>query len=266
MRSPGRTAAVRAGTQSIERALSILKEVGSANATGCTMATLIEKVGLNRTTVYRLLKCLEDQGAIQQEASGRKFFLGPLALALGAAAQHQLDLKQIIAPAATRLAEATGDTCFVMLKSGNDAICIDRRLGSYPIKALTVEVGTKRPLGVGAGSLAILAAMQAPEIERAVRANSKALPKYGQSSASLAKAVRTTQKIGYVAAPVHGLEQVVAIGLPILDQAQNPVAALSIAAIAERMSGKRRLELLGLLQAETKKLHEALSKTGVVVS
>ena len=40
--------------------------------------------------------------------------------------------------------------------SGADAVCIDRRLGSYPVKTLTVEVGTKRPLGIGAGSLAIL--------------------------------------------------------------------------------------------------------------
>jgi DNA-binding IclR family transcriptional regulator len=66
--------------------------------------------------------------------------------------------------------------------------------------------------------------------------------------------------MGYVAAPVHELERVIAIGLPILDRTQNPVAALSIAAIAERMQGKRRVELLELLQAETKRLHEMLCK------
>ena len=147
-----------------------------------------------------------------------------------------------------------------MLRSGTDAVCIDRRLGSYPIKTLTVEVGMKRPLGIGAGSLAILAAMPEPEINNIIRENTRALSKYGQSPASLLKSVRTTQKLGYVAAPVHELERVIAIGLPILDRTQNPVAALSIAAIAERMQGKRRGELLELLQTETKRLHEMLCK------
>ena len=59
---------------------------------------------------------------------------------------------------------------------------------------------------------------------------------------------------------MHELERVIAIGLPILDRTQNPVAALSIAAIAERMQGKRRGELLELLQTETKRLHEMLCK------
>lgn len=259
-----RKTGARAGTQSIERALSILKEISSANATGCTIQTLIEKLDLNRTTVYRLTKCLEAQGAVRQDARSKKFFLGPLALALGVAAQHQLDLKQMFAPSARRLAEATGDTCFVMLRSGTDAVCIDRCLGSFPIKTLTVEVGTKRPLGIGAGSLAILAAMRETEIDDLMRANDKALPGYGQSSASIAKAVRMTQKVGYVAAPVHGLEQVIAIGLPILDRADNPIAALSIAAIAERMSAKRRVELLTLLRMETDHLHEALFKANIL--
>jgi len=256
----------RAGTQSVERALAVLKEIGSANATGCSMPTLIEKLGLNRTTVYRLAKCLETQGAVRQDAQSKKFFLGPLALALGVAAQQQLDLKQMFAPSAKCLADTTGDTCFVMLRSGTDAVSIDRCLGSFPIKTLTVEVGTRRPLGIGAGSLAILAAMREAEINGVMRANGKALPRYGQSSASLARAVRMTQKVGYVAAPVHGLEQVIAMGLPILDRAHNPIAALSVAAIAERMSAKRRVELLLLLRTETGRLHETLSRDNIVAA
>jgi len=75
-----------------------------------------------------------------------------------------------------------------------------------------------------------------------------------------------TQKVGYVAAPVHGLEQVIAMGLPILDRAHNPIAALSVAAIAERMSAKRRVELLLLLRTETARLHEALFQANIVAA
>ena len=67
-----------------------------------------------------------------------------------------------------------------------------------------------------------------------------------------------------MSAPVHGIERVIAVGLPIRDRANNPIAALSIAAIAERMSAKRRPEILGHLQAETGRLHEMLCETSLL--
>jgi DNA-binding IclR family transcriptional regulator len=251
------------GTQSLERALGLLKDISEANTRGITLLGLVEKATLNRTTVYRLVTALQAQGAVTRDERTKRYFLGPLVLALGLAAQKRLDLKQMLSPAAARIAEKSGDTCFVILRSGNESICIDRHLGSYPIKALTVEVGTRRPLGIGAGSLAILSAMSEAEVEAVMRSNAEVLDRYGQSAGAMLKAMRTAQKSGYVSSPVLGLERVSAVGVALKDRTQDPIAALSIAAIAERMSAKRRLELLDLLRSEIKQLADTLGKVHI---
>jgi len=47
---------------------------------------------------------------------------------------------------------------FLIVRSGDDAVCADRAIGSYPVKTSVVDVGTRRPLGLGGGSLAMLTA------------------------------------------------------------------------------------------------------------
>ena len=148
--------AKRTGTQTVDRSFQRLKEIAARNARGATLPQLAETFGLHRTTTHRMLQCLVRNSAVRHEASSKRFVLGPLAVELSIAARPQLDLRTLLAEAVSRVAEQTGDTTFLILRSGNDAVCIDRRLGSYPIETVVVEVGTRRPLGVGAGSLAIL--------------------------------------------------------------------------------------------------------------
>ena len=50
------------------------------------------------------------------------------------------------------------------------SICSARALGDYPIKALTLDVGIRRPLGVGAGGLAILCALPEAEADEIIDA------------------------------------------------------------------------------------------------
>ena len=75
-----------------------------------------------------------------------------------------------------RIAEATGDTVFLTQRSGLDAVCVDRQEGTFPIKTFTLEIGMRRPLGVGTGSLAILSALSEEEIQAIVNSNP---PRYG---------------------------------------------------------------------------------------
>ena len=71
----------------------------------------------------------------------------------------------------TRIAERTGDTVFLNVRSGPDVLCIDRKEGTFPIKTLIIEVGNRRPLGVGAGGIALLMPLPDEELERVVSAN-----------------------------------------------------------------------------------------------
>src|SRR5215208_7421692 len=147
-------------TQSRERALMLMREIAAHNRTGTRLLDLASRTGLQRPTVHRMLKCLTLENMVQQDPESHRYFLGPMVFELGLTAAPRFNLREICNPAMNRIAEATGDTVFLTQRSGLDAVCVDRHEGTFPIKTFTLEIGMRRPLGVGTGSLAILSALQ----------------------------------------------------------------------------------------------------------
>ena len=185
------------GTQSIERALTLLREIAAHNRGGSRLLDLATRTGLQRPTVHRMLKCLATESMVQQDPDSHRYFLGSMMFELGLTAAPRFNLREICHPALTRIAEATGDTVFLTQRSGLDSVCLDRREGAFPIKTFTLEIGMRRPLGVGTGSLAILSALGEEEMQRVVAANAVRLPEYGLSAGVLLAQVKKSQKLGY---------------------------------------------------------------------
>ena len=55
------------GTQSIERALTLMREIAAHNRTGSRLLDLASRTGLQRPTVHRMLKCLTLENMVQQD-------------------------------------------------------------------------------------------------------------------------------------------------------------------------------------------------------
>ena len=262
--APARSTAPQHGTQAIARAFSVLKESCASNATGSSIADLTARTGLNRTTVFRILKCLINERAMRYDSSTKRYFLGSLNIELGVAAKEHLDLRTLFTPSLTSLATATGNTIFLMLRSGDDSMCLDRQTGSYPIKALVADIGSRRPLGIGAGGLAILAALGEDTRNEIIKRNEKRLAEFGSSSRMLRAAVRQAHKDKFILSQVYGLSSVRAISLPIFDPAGNPFAAISVVNIAELFSSVKQRQMVAVLRTEVKRLEELISATHLV--
>src|SRR5687768_5800755 len=200
------------GTQSIERALTLLREIAAHNRGGSRLLDLATRTGLQRPTVHRMLKCLATESMVQQDADSHRYFLGPMVFELGLTATPRFNLRETCHPALTRIAEATGDTVFLTQRSGLDSVCLDRREGTFPIKTFTLEIGMRRPLGVGTGSLAILSALSEDEVRHVIASNAPRLPEYGLSPASLLAQVKSAQKRGYAVREMPSLAGVRSIG------------------------------------------------------
>jgi len=224
----------------------------------------MQAVHLHRTTVHRLLKCLLQEGALAFDIEGSKYHLGPFILDSGLWARRQIHFNEALSPVLAHIVEATGDTVFLILRDGNDSICIDRRLGAYPVKALVVEVGTRRPLGVGVASIAMMQGLDKPELKRILEENARSLAAFGTTAAAVLKDVRTAAKMGYVSGPVPGVDGVTAIALPILDPQGRPVAAIAVAAIHQRMSSVRQRQLAETIRSEIAHAQRLLREKGPV--
>ena len=245
-------AARLSGTQSIERALTLMREIAAHNRMGSRLLDLASRTGLQRPTVHRMLKCLTAENMVLQDPDSHRYYLGPMVFELGLTAAPRFNLREICHPAMNRIAEATGDTVFLTQRSGLDAVCVDRQEGTFPIKTFTLEIGMRRPLGVGTGSLAILAALSDEEVRHVVNANAPRLPEYGLTPSSLIAQVKRAQKLGYAVREMPSLAGVRSIGHALHNQSGMAFAALSVSAISSRMSEKRVIELATMLRNETR--------------
>ncbi len=250
--------AARSGTQSIERAVGVLRVVASRGRSGMRLGELATASGLPTSTCFRMLQRLEAEGLVERHAVTRKYFLGPLLYELGLLARPRYPLAERCEPAMAELAELTKDTVYLSERRGLESICAARVLGDYPIKALTLDVGVRRPVGVGAGGLAMLCALPPAQAEDIIEANT---PRYRQHSTLDAAQVRTAVIAGrargfaFLDGPVVPGVAAVGVAFP----ADNPVAALSVAAISTRLDEQRRTEIAAALQRQALRLTRGLA-------
>lgn len=240
------------GLQSLDRAMAVLRATGEAGAAGLRFTDLQRTLGWSKPTTHRLLAALREHGLLELEAGTRLYRLGPGLQALAKRATPSApDLQRLCALAVERLAEATGDTVFLTGREGLQTICLARATGGYPIRAITVEVGSRRPLGIGAGGLAILAAMPEDDARRTVEV---LRPRYRDfplnTPEQILAAQRQARRQGYALSDERVARGVRGIGLALLDAQGTPVGAIGIAAIRARITAARIPELLALLTRE----------------
>lgn len=255
-----RTAESNRGTQSIERVVALLRALIPCNKRGASALQLAEATGIDRSTAHRILQCLAREQLLSFNAQQHRYRLGPLASAMGAVASEVIDLPALCRPALMRIADDVGDTVFLMVRNGDDAVCADRASGAYPIKTFVVNVGTRRPLGVGAGNMAILSALPHDVADLLLQQNAPRLKQYPDVSLSDVRALLDeSRERGYVVMDVVGVEGVRALGVAVCVDGR-PMAALSIASIALRMTDERVHVLVKLLKREASDLGRVLER------
>lgn len=239
-----------ASVQTIGRAALVLKALSEGSSEGMRLSDVAAAIGLGKATVLRLLRALIEVGYVETDELGKRYRLGYCLFNLGSAARR-FHIIELARPGLARLAEATDDTIFLSLREGDQAHCVDRQTGAYPIRTLTLSVGDRRPLGVGAGSLALLAFEPEAEIERIIAANRDARRPFAAFGDDALRAmVSAARTNGYALNAGNIVSAMNAVGVPVMDQHGRVAAALSIAAITERVAPPRLAELVALLQAE----------------
>jgi DNA-binding IclR family transcriptional regulator len=245
--------------QSLERSIGILKALAAAHTAELRLSDVARAVRLSKATTSRILSALCDEGLVETSHETRTFRLGPELAFLGWSAAHSFRLTRIARPVVVRLAETTGDTAFLTVRSGTEAVCADRVSGSYPVKALTMEVGSRRPLGIGSGSLALLAALPDSEIEEILKVNADRLaPFKAVRAARIWREIQQARVRKYAIAEGHVVKEVSGVGVAIKDPRGHPIAAVSVATISSRFQDARQAALIRVTQAAAREIERAL--------
>lgn len=263
-RSAGSGSPVR-GAQAIHRAAQLLRAIASRGRDGARLVDLTQLTRLEQPTARRILKSLVAEGIVAQEPASHRYLLGHLVFELGLAAAPQFNLQRLCEPSLVRIAEKTGDTVFLSVRSGFDSVCIDRKEGAFPIRTLTLDIGSRRPLGVGAGGIALLMGLPAEDIDAILATNAQRLLRFAGIDTSLLKSmIARAQQLGYALNDRQVTPGAMSVGLPLAKRDGPPVAAISVGAISNRMGAVRQRELAAVLRQEVKVLEKLLHEaTGI---
>lgn len=227
------------GAQSLRRALAVLRLVAETQERGIRLVELVEGTGLNRPTVHRMLQVLREEGVIEQDTESRRYRVGAELALLGMARGNRFPIRGVAETFLYELAAKVGDTVFLTIRQGGDSIAIERVTGHYPIQVLATETGVRRPLGAGVAGVAILASLPPEEAAALASANARRLARLGMTTAGLQARVKEARTLGYAWAPVGLVPNTSAVAAPIVDEQGNPLAAVTIAAMTDRLSERR---------------------------
>ncbi len=253
------------GTQSIERVVNLLRVVASRGRTGMRLGDVTQSTGLPSSTCFRMLRRLEREGMVERHPVTRKYALGPLIYELGLLARPRFQLAELCEETLAALAESTQDTVYLSERRGLEAVCSARALGGYPVKALTLDVGIRRPMGIGAGGLAILCALPPAEAEEIIAAQADRYAKLSTLNADqVREAVAAGRERGYAFLDAAVYPGTAAVGVAI--PSQVPQAAISVAAISSRLDAGRREHVAAQLQRHALLLSRLLNRSAVPVS
>lgn len=222
---------------SIEKAMMILMAFTPHNHETGTLE-LSKKLGINKSTVSRLLHTLTAQGFLEQNPSTRKYVLGPSAAEIGNAVNNPLgtNIVGIAQPYLGRLCEELGESVALEVLSGNKIFLAHHEEGRHHIR-FVFNPGEQVPMHVAAGAKAILAYSDPSLVEEClkrkfIRFTSKTITIEEQFLTELAE----VRKTGIAFDRGERFENACAMAAPIFNHDKNAIAAVVMAGPIFRMT------------------------------
>lgn len=150
-------------TRSVDRALALVEAVEAGPPEGVALMELVERTGVDKSTVTRLLGTCLQRGWVVRDAVSRRYLPGPTLLAM--ARRGALDDRVMISvyDALTGLRDATGETASFHRRAGDRRVAIAGVESPHDVRR-GFNAGENCSLLEGPSSKAILAFV--PEARR----------------------------------------------------------------------------------------------------
>lgn len=241
--------------QSIQRAFALLQQLASHEMGVTELAAACD---LPKSTVARLLKTLESEGAVEQVETSGAYRIGSTIASMAGTISQSTDLIAWARPQLVVLAHETGEDAGLSVPDGYRAHYVAQEGSDNPIQVRD-WTGELVPMHVVASGLVMLAHWPEEPLERFL---ARPLRRYTDSTET--DAVRLRKRLEQIRADGYawGLEEFVeginAVAAPILDAGGRPRAAIHVHGPAYRFPGRKREELAALVADKARLITEQL--------
>jgi len=221
-----------------------------------SLAEISERVGLNKSRVFRLLHTLVDHGYVERNWDGTRYMLG--LKILERAACVRMDLRQLALPYMRLIHERFNETVNLGILENQEIIYISSLESSRPIRMAEV-IGSRSLLHSTALGKAIIANLPDDDLRDLLSdiAFVKLTERTITDGDKLAKELRKVRRKGYAFDDRENDPEGFCIGAPIFDRRGRPLAAISVSGPAERVQGNSK-EIVELLLSTCRQISEKL--------
>lgn len=244
---------------SLERGLDLI-EILAEDPSEKTLTELSKKASFNQSTAHRVISALKSRGYVQQNASNSKYRLTLKLFELGNKIIRNFNIKEAAEPILKELAKKTKESIYLIIRDGDDAICMDRIDGNPFIRILSLEIGGRQPMHLGAAPKVLLAYLEESEIDRIIE--EKGLTAWTANTITnpikLKDELGKIREQGYAFSASDVTEGVAAIGFPIFNSDNKVIAAISTAGMKDSFTDNRIKEIIELLTTASTHLSDRM--------
>lgn len=244
--------------QVADRLFGTVELLASEGALG--LMAVSTKLGLNKSTVHRLLNSLIFMGYVKQNEENGKYELTMKLVDLSSRLMDKKDAVQIVRPHLRRLMELTGETVHFVERDGADAVYIDKVEAFSNTVQMVSHIGSRLPIycsGVGKAIAAELSQDETEEIwknSEIVRRTPYTITDYEEFRRNL----EDVRERGYALDNEENETGVRCVAASLRDYSGKVRYAFSISAPVQRMYNDRIAELAGYIMEAKKEIQREL--------
>lgn len=217
----------------VDAALGVLMLIAETPDLG--LSEITRRSGQSKARVYRLLCSLEASGFINCTTEKRTYRLGLAALAIGNAADRQVDLARLAERIVAKLGRDTGETVQLRVRDGRNSLCV---AGWEPERAVKVlaNIGGRRPMHAGSG--VVLLAFQDEEFRETLLREPLAAftERTCTDPARLRQVLKIVREQGYYVSHGEVSPDLISISAPVMGPDGKILATIHIGAPTGRVT------------------------------
>lgn len=226
-----------------------------------TFQEIIDLSGIPKTSVYRMLKSLEEM-AFLEKGEDNYYRLGLLFLKFGTLVSDRLDLRQIAYPIMKELHVDVEEAVNLIILQDEEAMYIEKIDKKQKVRLYT-GVGRKAPLYAGACSRVILSFMDDQSVKEYIQ--NTTLQPYAEGTITdkqkLYQSIEETRKKGYTISYAELQNHSAAVAAPIFDCTGKVIAGLSVAGIEMNYKGENATFFAKKVMEKAAEISERLGYT-----
>lgn len=222
---------------SVSTAIAVLKALPT-DGTHVGVNELARQLGLHKSKVSRLLATLERHDFIDRDPRSGRVALGMGLIVLASPMLGRLDVAKLAKPVLDAIATETGETAFIALWSGQEAVMVEQTVGTRAVVHYSWP-GKSVPAHTTAAGKVFLAFLPAPATDRALEGRlRRCTPATITTRAALAADLVRIRSRGFALNDEENERESCGIAAPVRNYRGDVVAALTLAVPKHRFAAQ----------------------------